>query len=730
MKKIFFRSILLVLIISLISIIYLSIFGFETEKFNNQISNQIKKIDKNLEIELKKVNILLDLYKFEIIAKTFGTNLKYKDKIIQVESIKSSLSLSSLIKKKPPLTNLNIATKSVDIKNLISFMRLFKNDGKLFIAEQLVKKGYVVANINIEFDNEGKIKKNYEVKGYVKDGKINLFNKYDLTKIDFSFNLNLNTFKINDIALHLNDNFILFPNIKGKKEGNKFLISGIVNNKKLLLNKDNLGILLNQNNLNIKIDKIEFASENFFSFEINDKFKVKNLQINSKINLYNLIMPNQFNLIKIFPKLNKEIQFENHLIKLEYDKENLNINGLGNIRLQTESDEIEYNIIKTKKDLDFETKFIIIKNQFKLDFLNYQKEPDTNLEILIKGNKALNKSFFFSKISLKEKTNSFLLSDLLLSNNYEIEKLSKISLDYIDKENLKNKVQIKRKNKDYILDGETLNLNKIIKDILKSKKRNKKNFFKDTLKIKLNIKKVNLDKESDIQNLKGFIVLKNNHIIDAKLESNFLNGKKIIFSVKSNDNEKITTLFSEYPKPLIKRYKFIKGFDKGILNFYSVKKKDISNSILVIDNFKIKEVPVLAKILTLASLQGIADLLTGEGIRFTDFEMKFSNKKDLMTIDEMYSIGPAISILLEGYIEKDKIISLKGTLVPATTINRTIASIPIIGDILVGKKVGEGVFGVSFKIKGPPNNLETVVNPIKTLTPRFITRTLEKIKKN
>jgi hypothetical protein len=110
--------------------------------------------------------------------------------------------------------------------------------------------------------------------------------------------------------------------------------------------------------------------------------------------------------------------------------------------------------------------------------------------------------------------------------------------------------------------------------------------------------------------------------------------------------------------------------------------------------------------------------------------MSFSNKGNLMTIDEIYAIGPAISILMEGYVEKDSLISLRGTLVPATTINKAIGSIPLIGNILVGKKVGEGVFGVSFKVKGPPKNLETTVNPIKTLTPRFITRTLEKIKKN
>ena len=167
-----------------------------------------------------------------------------------------------------------------------------------------------------------------------------------------------------------------------------------------------------------------------------------------------------------------------------------------------------------------------------------------------------------------------------------------------------------------------------------------------------------------------------------------------------------------------------------MLDFYSVKKGSLTNSLLTIDNFKIKEVPVFAKLLSLASLQGIGDLLTGEGIRFTDFEMKFSNKNGLMTIEELYSIGPAVSILMDGYIEGKKLISLRGTLVPASTINKTIAAIPLIGDILVGKKIGEGVFGVSFKIKGQPDNLKTAVNPIKTLTPRFITRTLEKIKKN
>ena len=191
-----------------------------------------------------------------------------------------------------------------------------------------------------------------------------------------------------------------------------------------------------------------------------------------------------------------------------------------------------------------------------------------------------------------------------------------------------------------------------------------------------------------------------------------------------------TRLITDYPQPLIKRYKFIKGFEEGYLEFNSIKKDKVSNSVLIIDDFKVKEVPIFAKLLSLASLQGIADILTGEGVRFTDLEMKFSNKKGLTTIDEMYAIGPAVSILMDGYIESKQLVSLRGTLVPATTLNRTIASIPLLGDLLIGEKTGEGVFGVSFKVKGPPKDLTTTVNPIKTLTPRFITRTLEKIKKN
>ena len=83
---------------------------------------------------------------------------------------------------------------------------------------------------------------------------------------------------------------------------------------------------------------------------------------------------------------------------------------------------------------------------------------------------------------------------------------------------------------------------------------------------------------------------------------------------------------------------------------------------------------------------------------------------------------------MDGY-QDEAITSLRGTLVPAKTLNKLISKIPVIGDIVIPKEVGEGLFGISFKMKGPPGKIKTSINPIRTLTPRFIQKIVDKNKK-
>ena len=112
---------------------------------------------------------------------------------------------------------------------------------------------------------------------------------------------------------------------------------------------------------------------------------------------------------------------------------------------------------------------------------------------------------------------------------------------------------------------------------------------------------------------------------------------------------------------------------------------------------------------------------------FDLLEITYEKNNDYFTLNEILALGPSMSVLMEGYQNKD-LISLRGTLVPAKTLNKMISKIPVIGNIVIPKEVGEGLFGISFKMKGPKGKVKTTINPIRTLTPRFIQKIIEKKK--
>ena len=729
MKKLIYRTIISSLFILFVVIVYISTIGIKTDKFNNQIISQIKNIEPNLEIKINDVSAKLNIFDLTLEAKTVGTNLKLRNKIIKLESIKSKISIDSLVKKKFALSEISISTKSILLKDLIGFIRLHLKDPKLFIAEQFVNNGYIVATLKLEFDEFGKMKDNYEVNGLVNNGGIFILNR-ELNELNFNFQINDRKFKFTDIDLLFNNKKIFLPKLDVNKHENEFLVSGKLKGKKLNFDKKELENLIDNIFLKKNLKEISFNLESDFNFKLGQNLKIKDHDIKSEINLNYLKISNFLKLKKIFPKIKDDLILENQKLNFVYNNKGINLTGSGKVFLQNIPDMIEYKISNKNKQLVFNSNLIISDNPFIIDLINFEKKEKSKLNLNFKG-RFKNKKLFLQEISVSENKNKLIVKNLDLSEDYKINDISYIQIDFVDKEKFTNKLEVKKNEKNYNIVGDSLNINKIITEFLNTKNNDKQKILNKNFSLMFDIKEIYLDKNNITYNLGGSIILKKDKISELNLAAEFLNNEKINFTIKTSDKgEKITTLFSNEAKPLVDRYKFINGFEEGKLDFYSIKNNEVSKSTLKLYDFKLKEIPTLTKILTLASLQGIADLLSGEGIRFNDFEMKFSNKDNLMTIDEIYAIGPAISLLMEGYVEKDNLISLRGTLVPATTINKTISSIPLLGDILVGKKTGEGVFGVSFKIKGPPKNLETTVNPIKTLTPRFITRTLEKIKKN
>ena len=730
--KFIIYSILITFFILTVLVIFLSNVGLETKRFNSIITEQVKKYNQELSLDVKKVKIFLSIglpTNPKLIISSKDPTLILDQKKIQLKFINTKIDIFSYFKDNFILEEFEILTKDNKIKDLISIAALEKPE--LIVYNLFIKKGYANTYISLNFNQNGKIQ-NYKLKGKIKKAKIKLNEKYTFENIYFDFNYNEDEIYIKNANLYYKKLKFLSEQISIISEPNKKLIQGNIKNEKTKVNLSLFKNLL-ENELNyFKDQEIIFESENKFSFNV-QKGKIKGVEFSSKIDLENINLSPKNNFLKnYFSNYKNSILLKNNLIELEYKNKNLNIKGESDYSFDNLFDKIQYKIIKKKNTYDFLTLINFDNNPIKIKSINYSKKKNKKSNLKLNGTYNKNK-IKFSEIIYKENKNYFNLKNLNLNNNFKIVDIQRIKLDYLNTNNKKNKITLEKKSNYYSLSGTSFDSYDIINNTLFSD--NDKNFLdnfnlSDETLLNINLNKIFLDKENFSKNLLGKLIIKNNKVHYLSLSSLFDKGGQFKLEVKTLKNkQKITSFYSDNAEPFVKHYKFIKGFKEGKIDFYSVKKNNVSNSTLNIFDFKVKEMPALTKLLSLASLQGIADLMTGEGIRFNEFEMNFSNNKKLMTIDEIYALGPAISILMSGYVESDKLISLRGTLVPATTLNKVIGSLPLIGNILVGKKTGEGVFGVSFKIKGPPKKLKTTVNPIKTLTPRFITRTLEKAKK-
>ena len=727
LSQILFVSILLIISFC----VYLSIYGLNTDKFNRIITEKISERDSNFDIKLKNIKIFLNVGNFKLEAKTNNPIIFYKKNKIELQSISTGLPLLSIFTQEAKIENLKFITKKNKVKDLIEFSRGFQNTPQLFILKKMIKSGDISLEAKINFADDGSISNDYVIDGDLENVKLSLLNKDIIENIKFGFILKKNDYIIYNASSFYQDIKFRSEEIRVKENDSSFLFNGNISTSKNGLDIKTISKIFQLDLKGINNDKIVFSSNNKFSFELSKKFKILNIKTNSKFNIESLEYPNP-SLKEFFPGYKNGVKFENNVINLDYQDGNYKVSGDSKLNINEDLDSFNYSIEKKKDKIFFKTDFGIKKNSLNLEFLNYTKKKDVKSNLIVEGVINKNNSVFLSKINFSESKNSIKVKNLNLNSQKKLKRIDQIDVDLVNNNDQISQLNIKRKKNNYSISSKIFDGTKILDRILFSKSDG--SFFdifeKLNSKISINFDTIYITNEDYLTSFKSDITINNNEIKDLVLSSQLSTKEDLKLSIKINlNNEKITDLFAGNAKPLVKKYDFIKGFEGGYLKFDSIEKNKVSNSNLKIFDFKLREVPALTKLLTLASLQGIADLLTGEGIRFNEFEMIFNNKDGLMTIEEIYSLGPSISILMDGYIQKNDLVSLRGTLVPATTVNKVIGSIPVIGDLLVGKKAGEGVFGVSFKIKGYPDDLKTTVNPIKTLTPRFITRTLEKIKK-
>ena len=737
-----------ILIFVIFIIIALLSYGISTDKFNNKIISQVEEKVPKSKLNFKDTSISLDLFSLAIKIKINEPKVQISNQSIQLNSFTIFTDLKSSINKKYLLKKIKITFAKNNVSelkeiSLINNFKIFRNlkfidgtaSGDLTI-DQLQNEQYktvfngelsdVVININDDLPFIKKIngKVKYSEAKVSFSGLSGNFGEFDLISREVSYffdkrylvgtvnlkgrlNPSINIKKI--IPKKISINFENFDNISGQFE--------IDANLKVNLNKD-YTIKKDETTFNLITKNLKFSYKNFK--------KLIFTNINSTINFNNygkIISKGDFEVNK------KKNKFE---ISRLNNKRPFKIKTSGIINLQEIfSDKIIFPIkdnmsyssetlLNSIEDFNTKLKFDLKNSKVDLPIFNYTKKKNdkSNFEFSVVRTKKFIK---FNKINFVSNNNKINVHYVLFDNNFFLKDLGNVNI-YLSE---KNELKIYKKNNIYNIVGSSLDLSKYLSQ---KKKKSKDLKFKIDGRLKIDLKKILIpgdfliDYENSVQIKKGDII---------KLDS-FANFEDLTaFShkvIKNKSGNKLLIINSDKAKPFLVTYHFLTGIEKGTLDVrreYLPNKSSITE--VKIENFYLKEMPVLTKILSVASLTGALDILEGKGIFFKEAYLKYVLIDDELRIIECYGTGPSLGFVLDGSIGKDDFASLSGSLAPANTINNIVREIPIVGKILTGKK-GDGIFGASFKIKGK-RNLKVEVNPIKTLTPRFIQRFLKVLKK-
>jgi hypothetical protein len=731
MKKIIYFFFLITLSLFVSLIIYLSIIGIETSKFNKIIINEVKKKEPDIKLSFNKLKIKFDIKKIQIYISTNNPKIIYQGIKIPIKEISIYSKISSILKSKNEINHAILSLQNFNIKDIQKLaVRIKPSNFKTYLLNNLNNGKIEKILIDVKLDKNLNIT-DYKVSGSVKKINLKIYNNLLVQDVNLNFISDKNLTLINSISTNYQGISISNGSLSIKKN-KEIKIEGNFNSQFNLDEIETKKLFSKLNTSFLKKNQITTQGSllHKFTFKIDENFKLINYDYKSSGNISEI----QIILKDVF----KNSFIERPIKKIFFSKTNLKINlnssqnnllvfdgfyNLGSLKNKKFKVTHDLNKKKPKYLIDFD-----LSEDIFLELINFKTNLKNKSNIKSEIN-FINNKIIFKNINFTQGKNFILIKDLKLNKKNEVESISDISVLTFNNNTENNNFKITF-NKKISLIGKKFDATYLLKQLSNSSKENNfKNFTKD-IEIKLN----SLVTKSKIPlndfHLLGRINKGNFEKISAKSE--FSKEKYLDISLKKDDNnKKILEIYSDLPQALLADYKFFEGIRGGKLLYNSVYDQTTSVSKISIENFKVVKAPALARLLTLADLGGIADVLSGEGMSFDTLEINLKENSNLTTIEEILALGSSVSVGMEGYIEKNSgLVSLSGTLVPAKMLNNLISKIPIVGNILVGEKAGEGIFGISFKMKGLPGKVKTTVNPIKTLTPRFISRALEQMKKN
>ena len=723
MKKIISVFIILIFLL-LISIGILSTIGVETNRFNNLILNKINQSQRDVELDLNSIKFKLDIKEVSLFLETSDSTLNYRNAIIPTKNIKVYIDFFSILKSETRFEKISLISDKIDLKEFKKISFVLKPSTYKSFLNNNIQDGTIFLEIDFYLNKENNLE-NFISRGSVSDLDMKIIDNLVLNKSSFSFFADMSDVLIQNFKGEIDQIKIDRGDLKMNFSSEIFLET----NFKTVAKLKKIGSYKNLNSRFKYLKNIEFLEAetiNNLKLNLDKTYKLKNINLNSsgKINKAKIFLDKPINNYFGYEEINL-IELLDTEIKTNINSKNTTINLLGKYSTDSKNfskfqlkNYLENNNFDINLDADYE-------KELNLDLINYKKQKGKIANISLKLSKQ--KEFYIiNEIKYLENKNSILINDIKFGKNKFL-KLDKIIVKTY-KNNVKNNDFTLQYGKKVKIKGSKFDANNLPK--LYNQKSSINNFNKINKNIEIDLLDISAPLSEKLDNFKLIGRIDNGKFSKISAKGDFGNNNFLDISMKndSKNKKKYLEIYSDLTRPLLTEYSFFKGLTGGKLLLTSIISENITISKLKIENFKVINAPGMIKLLSLADLGGLADLAKGKGISFDILEISMEKTNDLLKINEILALGPSISVFMEGY-QDTSTTSLRGSLVPAKTLNKLISKIPVIGDIVIPKEVGEGIFGISFKIKGPPGKIKTTINPIRTITPRFIQKIIDKKKK-
>ena len=381
MKKFFLRFLFLLLIFTVSSLIFLSYFGIQTEKFNDLIKDKANQVNQYAKLNFENTKIYLRPSALNLVVKLKKPKILIANNEIKLSKLDLFLSLKSFFDSNFIIEKAEIAFAKNDIKDLTKITNVLLPK---FINKRINKiftKGNLTGEFVIPFNPDGSVEENYAFFGRVTDATINLTRDFTIKTLTTEITYDKN-FEKNGLDIEVKKGSIYNLDLSGssinlKNFDNKRKVKALINTNGNInfLEIKKLASLFNMNTDNIKNFEGLINLKTNVNFNINNRLTIKNLTYSSKGKIQRLeIFTKESKIIKKYlPEYNPKINFKNVDFKFtnSHSDHSLNLNGLIKLKNNFDNFEIKENYNRKKKYFDINGTINLTSSVVKFSRLNY-----------------------------------------------------------------------------------------------------------------------------------------------------------------------------------------------------------------------------------------------------------------------------------------------------------------------------------------------------------------------